>query len=104
MIAAAFFGVQMLLPARDKAARPEIHAPSEKVQAGRPRELPPVWEGKPEKPIYASPVVPPAAPNEPQPEPPDVAPLLPAAPELPQAPPTAPVAPVYIPPDVHRVQ
>jgi hypothetical protein len=105
LIAAAFFGVQMLLPAQDKASLPEIRAPLEKVQAGPPRELPPVWEGKPEKPTYASPVIQPAAPSDLQEVLTDVPPVLPVRPvELPQATPSAPAAPVYVPPDIHRVQ
>src|SRR5215203_6442803 len=94
LIAAAFFGAQMFVPAQDKASLPDIRAPLEKVQAGPRRELPPVWEGKPEKPIYASPVVQPNAPSGLPEAPNDVAPVLPARPaELPQAPPATPPPP-----------
>jgi hypothetical protein len=96
----AFLAVQIFLPPNERISTPEILAPLKKIQAGAPRELPPIEEGKADKPVYvpldmsgeqSPPVRRQEAPVQQTPTPEVEIPQLPAA--------AAPLAK----PDIHRV-
>ena len=104
LVGGAFFGVQVMLPAHDNVSSPEIDAPFKKIQAGAPRELPPIEEGKAEKPVYVpSPIRRSEIHREAESQPLPAVQRPPERPELPsevQA--TAPPPrPRFVPPDVH---
>ena len=101
LIGGAFFGVQALLPPQATVFTPPNNGmPLGKVQAGAPRELPPIQEGKAEKPVYVPTVVSadPSLPAEAEREQVQRAP----DPETVTAP-SRVVAP-FVPPDIHRPQ
>lgn len=104
LIGGAFFAVQGLLPSSNKAAAPEISAPFKKIQAGAPRELPPIEEGKPERSVYAPSII--RRPEINREDERERVPALPRAPERPESLNEAENAPPpprlrFVPPDVH---
>ena len=105
LVAGIFYVV--LVRTQDKASVPGTPAPREKVKAGTPRDLPPIWQGKPEKPLYLPGARSDEIPKEHDAASVEIAPIapLPLVPtEAPGNTSSPPSVPTYNRPDIHRVR
>ena len=106
LLGGAFLGAKAMLPPLADSIMRNDAMPSGKIQAGAPRELPPIKERKADKSIYVPASIPTETNpvGEPEKDQLEPAPIAPPAPKPEVLEIRPPAAAPFIPPDIHRPQ